>query len=90
MYKDGGLGDMVLMRLKEIKGNEVIYYFQPEGRGKEGIIKFIFEGEELIKYEILEEPELEYKIMFLGHCLSLARKMKIEGKFLDKCGAAWY
>lgn len=81
---------MVKMRLKEINENLVTYYFQPEFKGKEGIIEFIFDHEKLVDYLIIEESEYRCTNMYIGHCLSLANKMKKEGKFKDVCSAQWY
>lgn len=81
---------MLKMRLKEIINDSIIYYFQPECRSEEGIIKFTFEDEKLIEYVIIEDSEYRCNSMYIYHCLSLVNKMKKEGEFLKECFSAWY
>lgn len=81
---------MVKMRVKEVKENIVTYYFQPEFKGKEGILEFIFDGNKIVDYKIIKKSEYRCTPMYIGHCLSLVGKMKEAGEFKEECSAQWY
>lgn len=81
---------MVKMRLKKVKENIISYYFQPEFKRKEGILEFIFDGNKIVDYKIIKKSEYRCTSMYIGHYLSLVRKLKEDGEFKEVCSAQWY
>lgn len=88
---------MVLIRKKEITTDKIVYYYQPEAKGKEGVIVYFPKREykrDRPDYEIEILAENDFKIEYKSspyrvHTIYALRKFLEEGIFPDEKLIAW-
>lgn len=83
---------MVIIKLIKQTVNKVVYSYQPEGKGKPGIIAFNLKDHIVEDWtvELLAENDRDTSMFYRKHVIGQVIKMAKDGVFLNEYTRAWY
>ena len=79
---------MLLLRLKEIVGSKVYYYYQKEGKGEWGLLCYDQETGDRICLKLAEGDREDY-YKYRGHAFSKIMDCSEKSHFPEKAIVAW-
>lgn len=79
---------MLLMRKKEITNDKISYYYQPEFKGKMGVVSYLIE-ENKLEIEKLAEQDDEKIYSFRRHALKYLKKFYKEKNYPEEKTIYW-
>ena len=80
---------MVIIKKKEITENKISYYYDPNGKGKIGIINY-YPKENKYETEILSEMEDENFAFFRRHVWTALKEFYLTGNYPEEKTIKWY
>jgi hypothetical protein len=80
---------MVRLYKKEVTPEKLAYYYQPEGKGENGIISYDIKADD-IKVEKLAEGDKQGRTFYTNHCLRAFREFVKNNDFPEETMRAWY